>query len=346
VFVFQLLAAVTIIAQAQSTAFLGRGATMEGKSLTEKDMADFAATGANLVRFQYDSGPVQKNLALPYVINEANFAILSRNLDWCKKYHLNCVIVAIHVPGLGKPITSDDPLWNDPRYSDLAVSMWSQLAQRLAHRGSEIAGYDLMNEPIVPASARRGSAGDWNAVVGRMIAAIRASDTTHPIIVEAPDAMEFGRLVVDRSGSFKSYFAAPPQPGLIYSLHFYAPMIFTFGKNGPFQYPGIINGRMWNEQTIAQELAPVAAFQRKYHVQIYLGEFSCARWGGDACNRWVKDVITYAESQHWSWTYHVWRGADIWDAEKSNYDQNDHQRYASTPRLKILESYWKLGAQQ
>jgi len=56
----------------------------------------------------------------------------------------------------------------------------SLIAQRLSTRGSEVAGYDLLNEPAIPPGARKNSPADWNGLARRMIAAIRAKDSTHP----------------------------------------------------------------------------------------------------------------------------------------------------------------------
>ena len=336
-----LLAFVGELVSAQSTPFLGRGVNVEG-NIKEQVLADFAATGGNLVRLQGAFAPL-RDMTPPYSINQHSFLMLERQLDWCKKYKLNCVIDPHKIPGLGAPRRPYDPMWSDKRYGDMAVELWSEIAAQCASRGDEVAGYDLMNEPALPLDARKGSPSDWNALVARIIAAIRAKDKTRPIIIEAPVEMQLGHgIIVTRASAFRSYFPAPPDPNVIYSLHFYEPQAFTFTPDG-WNYPGVIKGKQWNASTIAQYFAPVAAFQNRYHVQIYLGEFGCARWGGDACNRWIKDVIDYAEAHHWSWTYHSWRGADMWDAEKNNYDKNDHQRYPTTPRLKILENAWRQG---
>jgi len=70
------------------------------------------------------------------------------------------------------------------------------------------------------------------------------------------------------------------------------------------------------------ELAPVLAFQQKYKVPIYVGEFSCIRWaplsplnGLPTANNYVADAIALFESYGWSWTYHAWRQYYGWDAE-------------------------------
>ena len=340
---FQLLVGGSVVVVAQSTRFLGRGVTTNGKAITEKDLADFAATGGNLVRLQFLSAPL-RDLTPPYAINEGNFALVERDLDWCAKYNLNCIVDPHEMPGMEKNRSAADPMWNDRKFGDMAVSLWAFIAKRLSRRGSEVAGYDLMNEPAVPIGARQNSVGDWNSLANRMVAAIREYDSRHPINIESPDVMIEHRPVEGRLKAIQSYFSPPADSNVIYSIHVYDPMALTYARQPGVHYPGMINGRMWNAQTIAQDLAPVVAFQNKYHVQIYVGEVGCARWTGDDGNRWLKDVLDFFEAHHWSWTYINWRGAPIWDAEKNNYDADDEQRYATTPRLKLLEQYWTLGS--
>jgi endoglucanase len=341
---FQVLAGGSAVVAGQSTKFLGRGVTANGKIITETDLADFAATGGNLVRLQLQFMPL-RDVTPPYAINEGNLALLERDLDWCAKHNLNCIVDPHLLPGLRESRDGTDPMWTDPRFGDMAVSLWSFIAQRLSHRGSEVAGYDLMNEPLVPGGAPKSSVGDWDHLANRMIAAIRAYDTTHPIIIEAPDVVIRHGQIEGRLKAIESYFSPPADSNLIYSVHVYNPMGLTYDRQAGAHYPGVIDGRQWDARMIAQDLAPVVAFQKKYQVQIYVGEIGSARWTGDNGNRWIKDQLEFYEAHHWSWTYINWRGADIWDAEKNNYDAGDKQRYASTQRLSLLHQYWKRGRQ-
>lgn len=331
---------------AQSTPFLGRGVNDGNANIPEKQFADFAATGGNLFRLQLAKVPLRE-MNPPYAFNEQNFAVLEHDLDMCQKYKLNCIVDPHVFPGMEDIFTTHarDQLWSDSKFGELAVQEWSVIAERLAKRGSEVAAYDLVNEPALPPGARKGSAADWNGLAKRMIAAIRAKDANRPIIIEAPIIAENGRQLMSRNDAFKSYLTAPPEANVIYSVHMYDPKSLAQGKESKVEYPGEIDGEKWNAETIARHFAPVVAFQEKYHVQIYLGEFGCVRWQGESGNRYLKDIIDFAEAHHWSWTYHDWRGADWWDAEKSD-KRDDEQRHPSTPRLTMLESYWKLGDKQ
>jgi hypothetical protein len=124
----------------------------------------------------------------------------------------------------------------------------------------------------------------------------------------------------------------------------YEPHQFTHqgvqGRPEPVAYPGMIGGREWNRAEVERTLSPVVEFQKRYHVPIFIGEFSAPRWRGDDANRYLRDVIEVCESHGWSWAYHAWREWEGWDAERSNVDRSDTARRETTPRLELLKSFF------
>lgn len=344
-----------LLALGDSTAFLGRGANVRAEA-SDADFAALAATGATLVRIYFANRPL-RDMEPPYAFNQQNFALLDHDLDLCQKLGLRVIIDPHTFPGeeFSRFTTAGtDSIWFDPKFAAMAAQLWTEIAQRGSQRGSVIAGYDLLNEPALPNMGKSGSMADYNALVSRLISAIRAVDTTHPIIIESPMLFTGLKQFTSKSNqTFQSYLAAPPrhqgnEPALIYSLHMYEPSQFSYQGSGDkpmgLPYPGVVNGQTWNARKMAEYFAPVVEFQKRYNVQIYLGEFSTVRWVRGDGDHWLKDVLEFAEAHRWSWTYHEWRGADMWDPEKTS-DRDDRKRYPSTPRLDLLKSYWRLGSQ-
>ena len=119
---------------------------------------------------------------------------------------------------------------------------------------------------------------------------------------------------------------------MIYSIHYYKPQD-SFTHQGVYfpdnvttkeqarqyigkTYPGLHGGTTWNKAKIEESMAPVIAFQKKYNVPIFAGEFSVVRWAPVAsAKEWLTDVIGIFEQNNWSWCYHAFREWHGWDLE-------------------------------
>jgi hypothetical protein len=169
---------------------------------------------------------------------------------------------------------------------------------------------------------------DYNLQITNLIAAIRKIDPNRFVIVEG-----FGYL-----GNPVNFNWMKPIEGfdkIIYSFHMYVPTGLTMlgtkssemkgndEKVQPFKMPE-------DESKIDKALAPVLAFQKKYSVPVYVGEFGItdkAITGKDANGNayngacWLNVVINKMNEYKWGWTY--W---DFWtDIRKPK--SNDDPRY-------------------
>jgi endoglucanase len=98
-----------------------------------------------------------------------------------------------------------------------------------------IAGYDLVNEPIVPDSIDQ-----WQALAESLVREIRSVDTTHLIFVERLNGV---------AGQWETYgrlnFLELTDAGIVHELHFYSPIEYThqntswtdFGDGGSYPDP-------------------------------------------------------------------------------------------------------------
>ena len=315
-----------------------------GPAISEEDVRAFAATGGNLLRITSNSRPLMDKQP-PYEVNEANLHLLDTLIGYCEKYKVRVVIDPHTTPGTGMSTTTrpGDALWKDFAMHDHLLRLWQHIARRYAGRGEVIAGYDLLNEPALPDGGAAGTPADWNLLVRKLIKTIRAIDTVHTIIIEPPVFRGKDGRTRDRLQGM-GYLEAPPDANLVYSPHMYEPHEFTHqgvaGRPEPVSYPAVIAGREWNRNTVEQALEPVAEFQRRYRVPVFIGEFSAPRWRGEDANRYLRDVIEVCEEHGWSWAYHAWREWEGWDAECDNFDRTDTARKPDTPRLELLKSFF------
>jgi endoglucanase len=115
------------------------------------------------------------------------WALLDRLVQWCHEDGLR-VIVDLHAaPGGQTGVNHDDgtgfPLtFYVPRYRDLTVALWRELA---AHYRDETAvlGYDLLNEPISPYNDVNYLDPQLEPLYRDIVAAIRSVDDNHVVLL-------------------------------------------------------------------------------------------------------------------------------------------------------------------
>jgi aryl-phospho-beta-D-glucosidase BglC (GH1 family) len=322
-----------------------RGANTK-PTITEQDVRDFAAFGGKLLRITCNTRPFVDKQA-PYRINEDNLRLIDNILDWGEKYRVRVIIDPHTTPGTARETTTspNDQLWTDFAWHDHLIRMWDHVARRYTNRGDVIAGYDLLNEPALPNSGEAGTPADWNLLVAKLVKTIRAVDQRHTIVIEPPVLRSKEGKWTNRLLGF-THLAPPPDHNVVYSPHMYEPHKFTHqgigGNPEGVRYPGVIEGRQWNRDAIEAAMQPVRDFQKKYGVTVFMGEFSAPRYLGADANQYVQDVIEVCEKFKWSWAYHAYREASVWDAERDNFDRTQQTRKDKTPRLDLLKSFWTM----
>jgi hypothetical protein len=181
----------------------------------------------------------------------------------------------------------------------------------------------------------------------RAIAAIRAEHVSLPIVFES----------VAGAGALGFKGLRPlADPQVVYSFHYYTPHEITHQHvadpwNQSIPYPA---GPQWglgrwdpelgvstiDKSRLALEMREVVAFQRRYHLPIYVGEFSCVRWAPDgSATRFVADALDIFTAQKWSWTYHEFRGWPGWDAEIASQDRANTTRSVDAPTMALLRAH-------
>ncbi len=273
--------------------------------------------GMNAVRF-YLNDALFEDDAHPMAWKASGFEWLDRNFEWARANGIY-LLLHLHVPPGGfQSNGGGGALWRDPGNQRRFVALWRELARRYRDEPA-LAGYDLLNEPVV-----EGRPEQWEDLARQALAAVREEDPRHAVFVERLNA------VMRRGGSpdwsenrnGRMNFFLLDDTNVVYEFHFYKPMAFT--HQGASWIPGLEHvttvypGRFrdpWGggEQVadrsyIERELAPFLAFGREHGVPLYLGEFGVNRDGfivGRNGTGWVRDVIEVARGAGVSLTYHA-----------------------------------------
>ena len=153
--------------------------------ITEADIARIAESGFDHVRLPINSRVIQDADGAPI---EAGYAMIDRLIEWCRTHRL-WVLLDLHgAPGGQTGTNIDDSPNNlpelvlEPRYRELTLRLWRDLATRYAGE-TVVMGYDLLNEPL-PNEWQHSHAADLASLYRELTAVIREVDRDHLIVYE------------------------------------------------------------------------------------------------------------------------------------------------------------------
>jgi endoglucanase len=181
----------------------------------QADYARLRELGMNAVRFYLHYQTFEADAA-PGKWLEDGFQWLDQNIAWAKENGI-FLVLNLHVPPGGfQSLGGGKALWKDPAMQQRFVQLWRELARRYASEPT-IAGFDLLNEPVVEMNVE-----EWKRLAERAIAAIREVDPNHAIFVERVNAVNG-----DWSENENRNFFRVADPNVVYEFHFYKPFHFT-----------------------------------------------------------------------------------------------------------------------
>lgn len=183
---------------------------------TETDIARVHDLGMNAIRFYMNYRTFEDD-GQPYTYKQAGWDWLDQNIAWAKKHQVY-LILNMHVPQGGfQSQCKGDALWKIQANQDRFVALWKNIAQRYSSE-TQIAGYDLLNEPTPSDSVMR-----LQLLLQRTIDSIRSVDVNHMIITER--ALALGCDYGYNDGKYN--YPILNEDNLMYTVHMYEPYEFS-----------------------------------------------------------------------------------------------------------------------
>lgn len=181
--------------------------------ITENDIERIAGWGADHVRLPFDFN---------VIINENGemkpdaFKYLDRAVSWTAKHGLNIILDLHKTLGFSfDPGENESGFFSDEKYQDIFVNMWVKIAEHFAGGGKNIA-FELLNEITDDAFAE-----PWNKISHRAIEAIRQVAPNNYIVIGG---------IHNNSIKGLSLMEKPADDKIVFTFHFYDPLIFTHQK--------------------------------------------------------------------------------------------------------------------
>lgn len=301
------------------------------KSFIQKeDFKTIAGWGFNSVRLPVDApwlfedegrGPLSKK----------RLTFLKKILKWAEESGLLTILDLHQGPwhSFGKPELEN--LWKSEEDLDSFCRSWMELARALKRTSAPI-WFDVLNEP----TAR--NADDWNHVASRIYRALRIEDPKRVIMIESA---YFGSVL-----RLQELAEAVQGPNLVYSFHYYLPMLVTHQKapwwvdGKPYKeevpYPGPIpkaqeyltqelpagtketllfeGARPWDRDRLRETLKQAAQLRSQGH-PVYCGEFGVYEKAPRSARlNWTGDMVGLLKEMKIGWGYwnYKWLDFGIW----------------------------------
>ena len=216
--------AITHPAQATARAYLTRGYNItnwleEGRfagfTYDEAYVAKLAAAGFKSLRLPIDLDLYVLSSSgtgdtLDVVVHDDLFTVLDAFVQWTANAGMS---LTIDYHQYDKSLDKAKP-----ETIATAVAVWGKVAAHYASNPRQDLFYELLNEPELSFGGTAPTQVEWTAIAERMITAIRASDTTHPILFGDVGWYGIGYLSTRKPLS---------DGNVIYVFHDYEPFIFT-----------------------------------------------------------------------------------------------------------------------
>lgn len=240
-------------------------------------------------------------IRLPFnyrIIEEKAIDIIKNAVRLCKKYGIYCILDMHAAPGSQNQDWHSDSLgkaelWTKKAYQERFFRLWEEISDSFKD-DETVAGYDLLNEPVINMKGPRGLLRNFYI---KAVSRIRKIDKKHIIFLEG----NFWAQILQHIGE-------PFTENLSYSIHYYHPLDFTFNFHRGLKYPGEIQKDYWDIERIKKDLEVYYNYSRKWKVPIFVGEFGINYRCGECYGEldWLKDVLKCFDELgfHWAyWTY-------------------------------------------
>lgn len=226
--------------------------------ITEDDIRQIADWGFDHIRLPIDY-PVLEDDANPGVYHESGFAYLDRCLAWCQDHGLRVIFDIHKAPGysftntLEAEMTEVNTLFTEPSMQERFVNIWGALTRWYQYQVEDILSFELLNEIVLPESS------PWNKLSQQIINHIREIDKHRLIIVGGNNYNAVDEL---------ANIQLMPDPNLLYTFHFYEPIVVTHQKA-----PWVIEMEQFNQTTNFPGEATRLAYFIKTHHPIYIPRY-------------------------------------------------------------------------
>lgn len=234
----------------------------------------------------------------------------------------------------------EQDFFTDKSKREAARKVWGQLCQRF---GNDTLIYlEILNEPVASDNQV------WNTIKKEMADFIRLHAEKSTLVV-ASNSWNSPATFADLTPLDDS--------NVLYSFHFYSPLLFTHQKAPWVDDPQIRKSRpypgeyrleqeglrdmrldveqgLWNKERITRELEPVLRFRDRYGLQVACNEFGVFHQAPrDSQLQWISDFISILKEYGIGYSYWNYKNLDFGLISKGEQLHRDLPQFQNEERL-------------
>jgi Endoglucanase len=274
--------------------------------LGREDVVRVAGWGFDHIRLPFDYNVVEDGFGRA---KPEGYAYLDRMAEWCGECGLDLVLDLHKAPGYdfnNAGNIQENSLFTDITLQKRFVGLWNTISSRYGSR--ENVAFELLNEVV-----EQEAASPWNALIAETVGVIRKNASQRTII--------YGGIQWNSARTL-ALLDKPADGNIVYTFHFYEPLIFTHQKarwvqnmimDRDIHYPGTMEyyarlsqvlgdqgkvaadseGNESGAALISEMAAEAVAAAEKAGVRLYCGEFGVIDQAPPADTlEWFRDVLS------------------------------------------------------
>ncbi|MBN1575873.1 MAG: cellulase family glycosylhydrolase [Chitinispirillaceae bacterium] len=342
------LSQIDAIAEKDPESFPGVDAHME-RFIGRDDFLLQKQWGFNHVRLPVDAHHFFTDNDSPI---EPRLKFVDRALEWAAEAGLRLILDLHECPGHDFAEAADVPvqkLFLEESYLRRTARIWAVLAERYSGRVHVL--FEVLNEPVAPDAAV------WNRVKDALFREIRRHAPLNPIVV--------GSNMWNWPSTYRE-LTPVEDDAVVYSFHFYEPLLFThqnapwirepeirtrrtypadFGEGLTRKYGFVHSAGAWSRDRFFREIEPVAQFGRKYGAPVICNEFGVyAPVPVELQLRWLDDLLSVLRELGIGFTYWNYKNLDFGvvsrgEALHEKLPQYDNPERINYRALEVLRRY-------
>jgi endoglucanase len=280
--------------------------------ISQQDIEQIAGWGMDHVRLPVDY-PVLEDDDQPFAYRPQGLSYIDNCLQWCQARGLGLVLDLHKAPGYSftETLANGNPrqntLFSGGIEQERFLKLWEMFAKRYRDVREGLA-FELLNEIVLPNSE------PWNWLAGKALQIIRSVDAERTVII--------GGNHYNSAEGLQS-LAVMDDANVVYTFHYYEPMLFTHQKahwnaatlryNQELNYPGPFTNmesfiekhaeykpvyahlvdRFMDRSMLEQYLQPALDFQLRTGKKLYCGEFGVIETAPMQSQvRWLEDFTS------------------------------------------------------